>query len=98
METSLNRLLGLRMIYTGRDENASPAVGSSQISRQEQNRILDEALGPVTEIAEKPARTKTTTTETVEQKPTASRKKAPSGTGSKRRRRTNTKGSKKKAS
>lgn len=89
METSLNRLLGLKMVYTGRNENASPAVGSSQISQQQQRTILDEALGPLTPMK---------TNEKTEQQPLASRKKAPSGTGSKRRRRTNTKGSKKKAS
>jgi 2-oxoglutarate dehydrogenase E1 component len=89
METSLRRHLGLKMLYTGRNENASPAVGSSLISKQEQIAILDEALGPVSEA--KP-------NQEIEQQPMASRKKAASGTGSKRRRRTNTKGSKKKAS
>jgi hypothetical protein len=77
------------MVYTGRNENASPAVGSSQISQQQQRTILDEALGPLTPMK---------TNEKTDQQPLASRKKAPSGTGSKRRRRTNTKGSKKKAS
>ena len=109
METTLNRLLGVRLSYTGRDENASPAVGSMLISTQEQKRILDEALGPIpsadsgeatAEAAPEPK--VESASETTTEPARSSRNQS---AGGKRRRRTGggkgskgTKGSKKKAS
>jgi 2-oxoglutarate dehydrogenase E1 component len=89
MEHALKHHLGIDLQYTGRDENASPAVGSMLVSNREHAKILDEALG------ELPS---TDPSASVEKKPAASREKAASRTASKRRRRSNTKGQKKKAS
>ena len=46
MNSILRRDLGLEPEYIGRDENASPAVGSSKVSNQEHEVILTSAVGP----------------------------------------------------
>ena len=89
MEHSMKHMFGIELDYVGREENASPAVGSMLVSNREHATILDNALGslPSTEPST-----------SLEQKPAASRDTAASKTASKRRRRSNTKGRKKKAS
>ena len=43
----LGRELELTLDYIGREENASPAVGSSRVSDAEQEQIVTEAIGPL---------------------------------------------------
>ena len=45
MQTMFKKHLDLDLIYIGRDESASPAVGSLTISNLEQKTILDVAIG-----------------------------------------------------
>ena len=45
METTLRKMLGVELEYVGRNENASPAVGSLNISTLEHLAILDAAVG-----------------------------------------------------
>jgi len=89
MKHLLDEKLGMQLTYVGREENASPAVGSLLVSNREHGSILDEALGtPPTGEANSD----------VEKKPAASREKAANRSGGKRRRRASSKGPKKKAS
>lgn len=46
INSMLPRNLDLHLEYVGRQENASPAVGSSRVSRMEQEAIMTEAIGP----------------------------------------------------
>ncbi|MEC9158536.1 MAG: 2-oxoglutarate dehydrogenase E1 component [Planctomycetota bacterium] len=45
IESRFRRMFGLDLEYVGRDENASPAVGSLSISNLEHIAILDQAIG-----------------------------------------------------
>ena len=51
MYAMLGRDLKIDLEYVGREENASPAVGSFRVSNQEHEAILTEAIGPLTEAA-----------------------------------------------
>ena len=55
MDSSLRRMLDLELQYVGRNENASPAVGSLSISNLEHLAILDEAIGPLPAEGEEPS-------------------------------------------
>ena len=45
VEAFFREELGLELIYVGRRENATPAVGSSRIHAREQHEIMDLAIG-----------------------------------------------------
>ena len=81
----MDEKMGVKLSYVGREENASPAVGSLIVSNREHNTILDEALGAL-QTSEPTA--------DVEKKPAASRDKAANRSDGKRRRRASSKGPK----
>lgn len=49
MEDRVRELFGLILSYVGRPENSTPAVASERTHREEQQRILVEAVGPARE-------------------------------------------------
>ena len=55
MQSMFSRELDLHLDYVGREENASPAVGSMRVSNNEQEAILTEAIGPPTSVGDQTA-------------------------------------------
>ena len=55
VEAFFREQLGLELVYVGRRENASPAVGSSRIHAREQHEIMDLAVGRTAEDTADPA-------------------------------------------
>ncbi len=60
-------MFGLDLEYVGRDENASPAVGSLSISNLEHMAILDRAVGSLESGQDEPAATVPAATESVDE-------------------------------
>ena len=55
MQSMFSRELDLHLDYVGREENASPAVGSMRVSNNEQEAILTEAIGPPASVGDQTA-------------------------------------------